>query len=123
MRSRTLFRLALWLAVAFTLLMAWLPKPPAVPFDPPDKVQHSLAFAVLTFLASVAYPNLRPGRRVAVLAGLGALIELVQAIPALHRDAEFLDWAADMAAILAVTLCVALWKREPLVPEEDRAEP
>jgi VanZ family protein len=46
-----------------------------------------------------------------LLAGLsafGALIELIQLIPALHRDAELMDWAADTAAAGAVLLIVAI---------------
>ncbi|MBW8744235.1 MAG: hypothetical protein JF628_07810 [Sphingomonas sp.] len=35
-----------------------------------------------------------------MMAGFGAFIELSQAIPAIHRDAEWDDWFADMIAIL-----------------------
>jgi hypothetical protein len=38
----------------------------------------------------------------------GAFIEVVQAIPALHRDSDVLDWLADTAAAGAILLLVRL---------------
>ena len=46
------------------------------------------------------------------LAAFGAAIELFQALPALHRDAEVLDWLADMAAA-AVALGLVRWALAP----------
>lgn len=98
-----------WLALAFTLVMALLPKPPTPPgLDAGDKVQHVLAFAVLSLLATFAYPRRRLVDIFAAMAAFGALIEVLQLIPALGRDAEFMDWVADCAATLAVlALCWA----------------
>jgi len=39
-----------------------------------------------------------------------ALIEVVQAIPALHRDSDVLDWLADTAAC-GVVLLLVHWRR------------
>ena len=74
--------------------MALIP-PPDIPGEPGDKIQHMMAFATLGGLAAAGW---RERRLVAWLAAFGASIELFQAIPALHRDAELLDWLADMAA-------------------------
>ena len=52
-------RLAFWLALAVTLVMALLPNPPALPVQANDKVQHMAAFAALTFLAALGFPSLR----------------------------------------------------------------
>lgn len=90
-----------WLALAFTLVMALLPKPPAVPMAPGDKLQHMAAFAVLSLLSAIAFPRRRPVELFAAMAACGALIEVLQLIPALHRDAEFADWLADCSASLA----------------------
>ena len=49
-------------------------------------------------------PLSRMGER---LSFLGAMIEVTQSIPALHRDCDIMDWVIDTAAIL-VTL-VAVW--------------
>ncbi len=45
----------------------------------------------------------------------GALIEVVQAIPALHRDSDVLDWLADTVAVVVVLLIVRWWRRRPSV--------
>jgi hypothetical protein len=111
---RTHFRAAvLWVAAAFTLVMAALPHPPRLPGQPEDKILHILAFVVLTALALAAYPRAAWWRVVLGLSAFGALIEFVQAIPALHRDADWLDWVADTGAVLVV-LALALGIRRLL---------
>ena len=67
-----------------------------------DKLKHAITFGVLTALAAFAWrdtPLLRIGER---LSFLGALIEVFQSIPALHRDCSPKDWIADTLAIAAV---------------------
>lgn len=88
-----------WAAACFALVMALLPRPPQLPGTPSDKIQHILAFAVLTALAVGAYPKARLPALCAALSTFGALIELLQAIPQLNRDASVADWAADTMAI------------------------
>ncbi len=90
-------------AVLFAVIMASLPQPPEIPGQPSDKVQHVIAFAVLTLLARLAYPATKRRRIFVSLAFLGALIEAVQAIPVLHRDASLLDWLTDCGAV-AITM-------------------
>ncbi|WP_076744406.1 VanZ family protein [Sphingomonas jeddahensis] len=104
------WRLLLLLAAGFAVTMAVLPHPPKVPIDG-DKYQHMLAFGTLTILAVLAFPRtplLRIGER---LSFLGAMIEVVQSIPALHRDCDIMDWVADTAVIVAVLLVVAISRR------------
>jgi hypothetical protein len=104
-------RLAFWAATLFAFVMAVLPHPPQLPGAPTDKVQHMLAFATLTGLAVAGWP---PASRLRLLLGLsafGVLIELVQAIPALHRDSDWRDWVADTAAILVVLALAAAIRR------------
>jgi di/tricarboxylate transporter len=93
-----------WAALLFGFVMAVLPRPPELPGNPSDKVQHILAFTVLTSLALAAYPRARPLKIGLWLAAFGGLIELVQMIPALHRDGSWLDWAADIGAVAVVLL-------------------
>ena len=78
--------------------MAVLPQAPGLPLEVGDKVQHMLAFFTLGALAAAGWRERRLLVLFAALAAFGAAIELFQAIPALHRDAEVLDWLADMAA-------------------------
>ena len=117
MTRRTMFTLIFWAALAFAVVMALLPRPPATPIDGfGDKFQHMLAFATLSLLAALAWPRaelLRVGER---LSFVGALIEVTQAIPALGRDCDIRDWIADTIAIAVVLLIVAALRRRTSAP-------
>lgn len=86
--------------------MAVLPHPPQIPGIPNDKLEHVTAFATLGLLGSFAYPATALGRLLLRLSLFGALIEVVQAIPSLHRDSDIWDWVADTGAVAAVLLLV-----------------
>ena len=105
--ARALF----WAAAAFAFVMAIVPHPPPVPGNPSDKVQHMVAFGTLALLGSFAYPATALGHLLLRLSLFGACIELVQAIPALHRDCDPMDWLADTVAVAVVLLLVWLWRR------------
>lgn len=107
--SRTA-RAIFWAAACFAFVMAILPHPPEVPGEPNDKVQHIIAFATLAVLGSFAYPATALVQLLLRLSLFGAMIEVVQAIPALHRDSDVLDWLADTAAVLVVLLIVRWWR-------------
>ncbi len=110
MRQRLLIIL-FWSATLFALVMASLPKPPRVPGDPSDKVQHIIAFMTLAALAAAAYPRVPLVRIGLGLCAFGAVIELIQMIPALNRDAELADWLADTLAAALVLALAALVRR------------
>jgi hypothetical protein len=122
MRSLAIF--AFFAALAFTLTMAWLPHPPAVLMHEDDKALHILAFITLSFLASLAFPAAPLARIGERLSFVGALIEIVQSIPALQRDCDIMDWIADTMAVAATLAVVAgirwLWlrRRRPSAPSE-----
>lgn len=100
---------AFWIAAAGAVTMAVLPVPPHVPLDRyGDKVEHMIAFATLSFLAVLAFPRMPRLRIVERLSFLGALIEVVQSIPALHRDCDIRDWIADTIAIVVVVAVMNL---------------
>lgn len=88
--------------------MALLPKPPSVPFQPGDKIQHMLAFFTLGALAAAGWRHRTAVVLFAGLAVFGGAIEIFQTIPALHRHGDPIDWLADMAAA-AAALLVARW--------------
>ena len=90
-----------------------MPHPPQLPGEPSDKVQHIVAFATLAALGSFAYPVTSPIRLLAGLSLFGALIEVVQAIPALHRDSDVVDWIADTAAVFVMLLLLRRWWARP----------
>lgn len=103
-------RLLFWAAALFTFIMATLPHPPDIPGHPSDKIQHMAAFATLALLGSWAFSRGGLLRLLIALSLFGAAIEVVQAIPWLHRDSELLDWVADTVAASVVVLVVA-WLR------------
>ncbi|MBY0302348.1 MULTISPECIES: hypothetical protein [Sphingomonas] len=106
-RYTSLFRLALLAAAIFAVVMALLPHPPNV-LEVNDKIQHMTAFGTLTILYCLAFPReslLRIGER---LSFLGALIEVLQSIPSLHRDCDIMDWIADTAVIIGVLVVVRI---------------
>jgi VanZ family protein len=103
-------RLLFWAAVVFAFVMAIMPSPPELPGEPNDKVQHMAAFTALGLLGAWAYASTSLVQLLFGLSLFGALIEVVQAIPALRRDSDIKDWIADTVACGAVLLIVR-WRR------------
>jgi VanZ family protein len=101
-RRLTILRLGFWAALLFAFVMATIPHPPDLPGAPSDKIQHISAFAVLGAIGFFAYPRSRLLTLGAQLSLFGALIEVVQAIPALGRDSDVLDWIADTLAAIVI---------------------
>ena len=104
------FRLAFYATTLVALVTALAP---AVPFEPVfaylDKVQHFAVFAVLAGLALFGFPEAPRRLIVERLSFFGAAIEVLQSIPALHRDCDVFDWATDtLAAVVAVLLLTRL---------------
>ena len=98
-------------AALFAFVMAVLPHPPELPGQPSDKIQHVAAFATLGLLGAWAFAR-KP--LLPLLAGLslfGAIIEVVQSIPSLQRDADVKDWIADTLAC-GLVLAIAAWRRK-----------
>ena len=100
-------RAAFWLATLAVLLLTLLPEehlPPRGPFDFWDKAQHALAFAVLTALGLLGWPqaNLR-WRLLLSLVALGGEIEVAQHWTG-WRHGEWADWAADAVGVALVAL-------------------
>jgi VanZ family protein len=94
--------------------MAIIPHPPELPGAPSDKIQHILAFVALGAMGFFAHPESRPLTLGVRLSLFGALIEVVQAIPALGRDSDVVDWIADTLAA-ALILLLLHWSRGRLI--------
>lgn len=103
-----LYRTAFWVAVVVTLVMALIPHPPRPVSS--DKLQHAAAFVTLAITGALAYRSISALRWLVALSVFGALIEVLQAIPVLHRDSDPLDWVTDTVAAAAV-LAVIAWRR------------
>src|SRR4051794_16269422 len=119
---RSLFLTAFAAALLLTLVMAWLPHPPVVPLHEDDKLWHVIAFVTLSVLAGLAFPAAALARIGERLSFLGAVIEVVQSMPALHRDCDIKDWIADTAAI-AVTLAIVAGIRRLRATRKARTAP
>jgi VanZ family protein len=112
-------KIAFWLALAFAFTMAVLPKPPETPIDRfGDKFAHIVAFFTLSILGGVAFGRELRWRLIERLVFFGAVIEVIQTVPALHRTADLRDWIADGVAVLVGTM-LASW----LVPARIRHDP
>ena len=99
----TLGRLALAGCILITAWSAFAPPGAVRPhLFPWDKAEHFSAFFALTACALVAFPKAGLGRIAAGLSAFGAVIELIQALPFVHRDGDVRDWIADTVAIGAV---------------------
>ena len=115
------FRSIFWLAVAATLFFALRPVVITIPTS--DKTQHAVTFAVLAFLAGVAFPQARLWALGFALSGFGALIEILQ--PWFGRDDDARDWIADtigLAIAFALVWIVRRVLRERPTPYSDRID-
>jgi hypothetical protein len=102
-----MLQLLFWAAGLFAFVMALIPHPPNLGND---KFQHMAAFATLGLLASLAYPRVSALKLLLGLSLFGAMIEIAQAIPVIHRDSDPLDWLADTVACGIVLLVLRLWR-------------
>ena len=100
-----------WAALLFAYVVAVMPAADAPQIASNDKVEHMIAFFTLAVLGRLAYPATPWMRTWALLAGFGALIEFTQMIPTLHRDGNVADWIADVIALSAGIVLVALAAR------------
>lgn len=102
-------RILFWAAAIFAFVMAVLPHPPMVEHVS-DKIQHIAAFVTLTVLAVAAYPRAELLRIAERLTLVGAVIEVVQSIPTLHRDCDIRDLLTDCLAIGVVMAIVVVYR-------------
>ncbi|MBX9859843.1 MAG: hypothetical protein K2Y20_09670 [Sphingomonas sp.] len=95
-------------ALIGTTVMALVPHEPKALDQVLDRYQHMAAFGLLAVLASIGFRQASLFRLGERLSFLGALIEIAQSIPELHRDCDIFDWIADSVAIVVVLCIVGL---------------
>ncbi len=96
-------RMALACCVVLTGWGAFAPAGAVHPhLFPWDKAEHFSAFFALTSCALAAFPKVRIVWIGAAASAGGALVELIQGLPFVHRDMDVKDWVADTLAVLAV---------------------
>jgi hypothetical protein len=107
-------RFVFFAALIFTFYSAVIPPSHALQLTPWDKATHFIAFYVLTGLAVAAFPKQNLFAVAALLSAFGALIEIVQGLPMVHRDRDFWDWVADTIAISSALapMLLSWWRSE-----------
>jgi hypothetical protein len=98
-RALSVFRALFWLLPGAVLIVALLPATEAPTVFASDKLNHMLAFVTLSLFARVLWPRLSFSVLFAVLAAFGGLIEALQWSLGFGRDADWMDFAADVLAI------------------------
>lgn len=91
--------------LTLVLVLTHLPLQPSaemVPFES-DKLEHLIAYSILSLLASIwlhrDQPSIRPARVLAVLGivlAIGAFDEITQPLPPFYRVCDVGDWIADL---------------------------
>ena len=109
-----LAKIVFFAALLFTFYSAVIPPEHALHLVPWDKAEHFIAFYALAGLAAAAFPKRHILVIAALLSAFGALIEIVQGLPIVHRDRDFWDWVADTLAIGAALAPMLLvwWRRQ-----------
>ena len=111
-------RIAFWLALTLLSILFLLPQHYLASgvFDWWDKLQHTLAFGLLTLLGLLAYASTKKQlktqvhRIVVAMVLYGALIEVLQSVSG-WRYGEFGDWAADVVGVLLAWLLFVMANR------------
>jgi hypothetical protein len=119
-------RVLFWTAVLVTFVSAQMPVTHTLRLFPWDKAEHFAAFFVLTLLAVAAYPRAPLVILALWLSLFGCVIELVQALPIIHRDCDIWDWVADSVGIGAALLPMLFdrWRRmSPAIHSQSRPSP
>jgi VanZ family protein len=102
-----------WLVLTYLFLV---PQQLLIPeiFDWWDKLQHSLAFGVLTILGLLAYARTRAEvfRVIILLSIYGALIEILQTLSG-WRYGELRDWLADVLGVVIAWGIFVLIQKNP----------
>lgn len=112
-------RIAFWVTLTVLSILFLLPQHYLAPdiFDWWDKLQHALAFGLLTILGFLAYATTKMQlqrqihRIVVAMVLYGALIEVLQSVSG-WRYGEFGDWAADVVGVLLAWLLFVMANRQ-----------
>lgn len=105
------------LGLACTLYFALRPRPVPLPIN--EDIQHMAAFGALMISGGLALGRRVRLRRLLAIALviLGAVIEGLQALPVIHRDADVNDWLADLAGVglayVGLALLYTIAKQRP----------
>jgi VanZ family protein len=106
-------RVLFWFSVGVTFIAAVMPRPhPGGMVVSWDRGDHFLSFYVLTVIAGIGFSPRKLIHLAGGLAAFGLSIELIQALPLIHRDSDVWDWIADLVGIAAVVgpILIGRWQ-------------
>lgn len=92
-----------WTILVLIIVVAWLAFKPSGEVQAGlvwDKANHAAAFAVLTGCSTLAWPRLSVFRLAVIMLLGGIVIELIQGLPVVGRDADIWDVVADMVGFV-----------------------
>ena len=104
MKFETLIRIGFLALLAVIFVLANMPGNDAPSVFSYDKLNHMLAFFVLSVGATIAWPRANPLVAAALLSIYGGAIELFQWAMDLGRQADWRDLAANSVAIAVGTI-------------------
>ena len=95
-----MLRIFFWLLLGVILAISIMPSEDAPTVFTNDKLNHILAFFVLSFMARLLWPRVNSAILFSMLAVFGGSIEILQLVLETGRDADWMDFAADVLAII-----------------------
>lgn len=95
-----MLRFIFWLLLCGILAISIMPATNAPTVFTDDKLNHILAFFVLSSMARIAWPRINALLLFVMLAVFGGAIEILQFSMGLGRQADWMDFAADVLAIV-----------------------
>ncbi len=111
MTVKTTFRILFWLLLAIILAISIMPAAEAPTVFANDKLNHGLAFFTLSLMARLIWPHRHAMLLFVLLMAFGGGIELLQWAMGFGRDADWMDFAADVVAIvLGLLIGKLFWK-------------
>ncbi len=95
-----MLRIFFWLLLGVILAISIMPAEDAPTVFVNDKLNHMLAFFILSFMARLLWPLINALILFSMLAIFGGGIELLQLVIETGRDSDWMDFAADALAIV-----------------------
>lgn len=108
--SRLALKALFWIGALVGLLLALVPTPPALLAGIPDKAQHFIGFSTLALLATLAYPRVALPVIGLGLSAFGLVIEILQSLPGIDRDADLMDGVVNALGIVSILILVHLFR-------------
>ncbi len=99
MSNKNIFRILFWLLLGAILAISLMPAEDAPVVFADDKLNHILAFFILSFMARILWSRVNTLILFSMLTVFGGGIEILQLAMGFGRDADWMDFAADVLAI------------------------